>query len=79
MSLPRRLVLFFQGYDHYLAIVDFDSNLPLPNMRWFSLKSDGFVASTADGGSMFGQACASKAISVAAMDWVGICFVGRVG
>ncbi|CAM9850942.1 unnamed protein product [Ascophyllum nodosum] len=52
-----------------VAVVQYNSSVEAVEMRLQTFASSSLFGSTNEGGSIFGQACAAKAFSVAAMDW----------
>ncbi|CAN0200042.1 unnamed protein product [Ascophyllum nodosum] len=52
-----------------VAVLQFDSAVEPVEMRLQTVDNFDFFTPTVEGGSMFGQACAAKAISVAAIEW----------
>ena len=53
-----------------MAVIQYDSAVEPVEMHLQTIDNFFLFTPTVEGGSMFGQACAAKAFSVAAMDWV---------
>ena len=69
-EFPLLIATSQQELRYSVAVLQFDSAVEPVEMRLQTVDNFDFFTPTVEGGSMFGQACAAKAISVAAIEWV---------